>query len=463
MKKRTIAILVAIVLVIGAAVGTIFWLVPLRPDWETAALMRERVVNAQFVPPIELLVDLEEEYEGTLTNGITSPQYVNLIGSIGQLTPTFSVNNMRDMVTYMTERVGIFDTWFSYRGSGGGSPSGNFYMSHDIENDRFTMINVRGFQPWIFDAELNTYRGNEHFGRNRPITETDVRKISFFYNEDGYEVVEIEIVRFLTQFNTRTIAQHVFMRNVRDTSFTKYVINPHQRVSVGIEGEWGYDVTTNRPLGMDREFIHINYSDPENISVLFMQQFFAGRFNNIVDFGQIQYFNITNGDLSLFESRFAFGTHAQSFGIGFYTLNVKYSANLLDNFTMWRVSSSSTFNTDIPFYENYYDRSTQNIDFIDRIHEDQDAVDKVGDAILRLLKELGVKEDVLNSFDPTQTAFNIFEQAVWELMESATAEIIDNSFVANNYRSGMNFSTARGRASSWIIIRNVPEWAEENE
>jgi len=476
----------------------------LAPDWEQAAIVRERAINAQYLPSSENLVgtpaqplqiNLSNDTTSSGTHSMTIEEYNRLIDDIGSIwhpfQGDFNIHDVRDIVVYLSEYIGVFDNWFRYRGTNWNwthpdeiahvpraLADGEFFMTINEETSRITILQRTGFQPWVWNREAGhgvwngsfpeNYRAPSHisgrYSANWPIMSDVVLALNYYYIEiDGerIEVVEAEIIEFFNVYNEVYIVGRQHLRNIRDRSFTRSVI---QTASSGLDHDafrdfdwsdftgnettlpFGTDIAGAQSNGISRSFIHIDYSDSSNVSVLLSSQIMATRYNGIVDTGWIQHLNLADGELNVFHSHFAFGdnyiawpnAHRHIFGQNATTsLTGDYSNAFLD--------------------PNYSTRSGQNIEFI---HSRQDgATNNVGHAVVSMMTALRITNQTINLFNPNQTEDGVLEQAIWDIFDSISAELTQNSFLARNYQSGLSIRYADAPDIT-NQLRNPPDWTQ---
>ena len=485
----------------GIATGLYFTFRPTRisPNWELASVVRQRAMGAQYLPDAEKLVATEVVAEGDGITplgqnvGMTIEEYNRLIGDIGSLwhpyQGTFHIHDVRDIVIYMTENVGVFDSWFRYRGTNRqGNPEdfahiprsladGEFFMTIDEETDKITIVQRMGFQPWVWNRQaghgiMNPDRptgypggtGVSGYRANWPIMAHSVMVINYFYNEQGIEVVEAEIVEFFNVYNTVHIVGHQFLRNIRDKSFTRYEIITAPYV-VDTDGAndpnfdpdgslhivpWGKDIDGIRLTGHSRRFTHIDYSDADNVSILLVQQEMSARYNGIVDTGLVQYLRLREGDLSVFTTHFGFGSQPEVVGRG------TFGQDILGH----RISALSFTGHEVTLDDpDYQTRSTEQVDFVQRPHST--AINYVTYAFESMMNALSISNETISSLDGSPTTVGVLEQNIWEVLELIASELVENSFLGNNYQKGLRIRYSNGPDITYRL-HTPPDWYNQD-
>lgn len=256
----------------------------------------ELVKNAQYLPSKELLVEKNDistkslssrsdEFSpfSLLSGGISESDYDKLIEIISPIdTPynrSFTVQDARDEAIRILSEGVIYDKWFAFR-DGDLSGEGSFFITD--KDGRLTITRCTSFQPWVYESDKNRFVGNEHFNFEKPNypIRSDVYLRLSFYQENGKEVVECEVVDNLSYYDNVSHVCYQFMRNVKDTSFTKIQTVFRSTLQDPSEsGAWGYDLDTKEDYSYQRNFIQIDYSSPDDIKWLSATQYLPYAFD----------------------------------------------------------------------------------------------------------------------------------------------------------------------------------------
>lgn len=279
--KKICFILVIFALVLSCFAGCTF---PQKAvlDEEKIAL----VENAQYLPSKELLVDggknqaealaaVSDTFSpySLLDGGISEEDYDQLVELISPIdTPfnrSFTIQDARDEAIKILSEGVIFDEWFTYS-DGDLRGQGSFYVTNS--DGRLTITRRSSFQPWVYLSDEDRFVNNDllDLGKpNYPIRSDNYLRLSF-YEENGKEVVECEVVDNLSYYDEVSHVYYQLMRNVKDTSFTKIhtvfrdsLPNPSEE-----KGDWGYDIDTKDDYSYIRSFTQIDYSSPGDIKWL---------------------------------------------------------------------------------------------------------------------------------------------------------------------------------------------------
>ncbi len=173
----------------------------------------------------------------------------------------WTVDEIKEQMRYITERVDKYDVWVNlYDGFGA------YYISYDEINQVLDIYwSGGGGIPYVFEREGLNLIKHETFGGfpQKTINQADdMFRIRYYYDELGREVVETHIYKSIRYYDEIISASYQYLKNVKDTSFTKYRIYPvtdldHETMYSA------YDVTTSNPYGTTRDFMQINYNENE--------------------------------------------------------------------------------------------------------------------------------------------------------------------------------------------------------
>jgi len=477
------------------------WFFSLTPDWDRANELRTRAITAQYLPdaqslvaasvaaPMSFSVDTVDYQQNDGTNmdnvSLSLAEFNSLINNIGAIwhpfQGDFSIMDVRDIVIYLAENVGVFDQWFRYRGTNrpGNSEDfahiprsladGNFFITNDEDTGHIQVIQVMGFQNRVWNRGLERAVENDDYlagllptpprpsgltsiySANWPTMGEIIFSINYFYDQEGREVVEVEVVEFLNHYNNVYVIGYKFLRNIKDTSFSRYTIQKADVSYNDLGGNTGTDIDSNRPYGVMRDFLHIDYTDPYNINFLIAGQSLAALYNNSVDTGFVQYLHLSNGVLSMVESEFAF-IYSQE----------QLMANVR---TDWRqILGRNRMYAESVFTQHYNDdyltRSSSHVTHINRFNFDQTAFDNIYNSAVSLVKGVGITNQVtLNIANGLSDNAEMLEQRVWNLLEAIVANLIEQSFLRTNYQEGLaiRYNAHTGRDIT-DFLHPSPDW-----
>lgn len=257
--------------------------------------------NAQYLPSKELLVDMNDasvaktvadtssEFSpySLLNGGISEEAYDDLIDKISPLdTPynrSLTVSDVKNLMIEILNEGVIYDEWFNYK-NGKLSGQGKFYVS--LNDGALAITRCASFQPWVYDSQNERFVHNDDFDFekiNYPIRSDNYLRLSI-YTQDGKEVVECEVVDNLSYYDEVSLANYQFMKNVKDTSFTKLQVTVRNALRNPYDpGGWGYDVDSKLPYGFSRKFIQLDYTGPSDVSWFAANQVLPYAFDSASD------------------------------------------------------------------------------------------------------------------------------------------------------------------------------------
>ncbi|MCL1901668.1 MAG: hypothetical protein FWG51_04660 [Firmicutes bacterium] len=417
---RVVASSMAFVLICGAVAGGYLIFrdkgLPVgTANLEYAKVAYERARDAQYTPDAEKLVAgygavsmpvqsasaqtaaepivLALSAEDELETDLTIESYNNLISVFGWLDSpynhTLTVDDIRLEAMFIFSNIPVYDEWID-------TNYGLYRLSYNEETGHISIIHCTSWvNVFLYDSENQKF-SNSTNGTDNQIDR--IKRIDYYY-ENNKEVVECEIVNFLNFGDSMIVEQYQYLKNIKDTSFTKYIITPAVHVTapyydgskepyITEDEAYGYSVfaaDSYNSHGISNQFFQLDYNDSNNISLLFVDQIFAAKYNDCVNAGTIDFYNKTNDAVSVFKSCFAFGdTNPFSNGYNFdeqmwygggtlFDMWENRENNIIDYVTCTLGAMSGLLMGKIPNHsliekkdENYAERSTESIQLINR-------------------------------------------------------------------------------------------------
>lgn len=422
---KIVSITLAVIIVFGVGTWGVLALIKRKkysPNWELAAKLNTRATNAQYLPDASKLVGNNGNNANTYASSnkyfkgdsMSTSEYNSLIEEIGSIwhpyQGDFNIQDVRDIVIYLSENVGVFDAWFRYRGTNRsgeeedfenipeGLADGEFYMTFDEKTEHIKIIQSMSFQPWVYDSdtkqsywnggatpeETNRILGpsnvNPSYRNNWPVMCEDVMVLNYYYTGEGEErteVVEAEIVEFLHVYNETIIVGYQSLKNIKDTSFTRYEINCTD--SISSYNHAAIDYKNAMEYGRYSNFLQIDYTDNKNISILELS---SSTQDSTLEF---------NG-----------------------------------------MENSSKIN-----YRAYFkvDAQRQVTETIRNYGEEY--INKIKPAFVSLLDSLTSSRDLSSKLDLSNTSINNYEQNIIINLDLAIKHTVDNSYLKQNYENGL--------------------------
>lgn len=369
-KNIIIAVILCVVLVVGGLGGFLIYRA-ISGNYVAKpyllSICKNRVTNAQYLPDINriagegLSINTYSFYNETDTReridniekNVTLENFNDVIETIGDIDNPyereFTISDVKDEVYKILNNSPYFDVWMYFtneelRGTG------RYYVSYNDKDEHLTICRISGFQPYVYYSDSKQFLWNEDLGLatssnpNYPIEQDEIYKIDYYYDELGREVVECEIVSVLNYYKESRVTQYQYIKNVKDTSFTKYIIKISPDVVNSDYTAGGIDIDTDNPLGTEREFIQMDYTNKDDISLMFINQGFASRFNDVKNYTQIKFYRKLDDQISLYNSAYAYGEMRPDFG-----------EDLFFSDFVWRGSATSIFGYLIREERNYAD------------------------------------------------------------------------------------------------------------
>lgn len=382
-KKKIVAMFSCCIVVVLSLSILIPYLVNYRhlANYAYAAIARNRVINAQYLPNIDMIATDSSDNSLRLSNSnnvqtdyslkrnnseITLDNFNDIIDTMGVLDSAynreFSVKDIKNEVYDVLTKVNVFNRWVYIKDEG----YGVYYL--DYSRDRISIVRISGFQPWVYDSKNDKIVWNEDFEGeydewNYPISLNQTYKIDYYY-EDGIEVVECEIIDILDYYEESRVIQYQYLKNVKDTSFTKYVVTPIEPIRVGrYDSTWGYDIDSDNPLGTYRQFIQMDYTDSNNIKMMFVNQHLASAYNGKSDETSISFYNRINDEIMIYNTSFNKDKDKADINNDFNLINNDYEG-FLNDFLIYGMKRNLTLISDPEM--DYKNRNTKGINNLSR-------------------------------------------------------------------------------------------------
>ena len=437
---KIVAISLSVVIVLGAGIwGLIYFLNrdTYKPDWELAAKLKTRAANAQYLPDSSKLVG--DTAQSTLAysayssstdyisgNSMTLDEYNELIEEIGSIWHPYhgdyNISDVKDMVIYLCENVGVFDRWFRYHGSTvqeteansqkipRGLSDGDFYMSYNERTEHIRIIQCMSFQEYAYDSDTNQvfWNGeenrqngpsyvNKRYQSNWPVLDDNVLIIDYYYTGEGEnrkEVVEAEIIEYIHVYNKTVICGYQKIKNIKDTCFTRYEINCVDfKKGENSEEHSGIDYKNPIETGIRSNYLQIDYTDSSNVAIL----------KNTVADGRAY------DDDSILDNE-------RSVGLLY---------NAIENGS--KVKFQSYFKATDAVANSSERESSGTVNF-----------ERISNTFVSLLDSLTGSDKISSGIDFSDTAENKYEQKIFDNLNLAIQVIVEDSYIKENYESGLN-------------------------
>lgn len=259
----------------------------------------------------------------------------------------YTIKEIKNELNFLTSRAPIFDQWFKIpwntesakflrKENFGYMAKWKFKMHYEKDSGRLTVLRVSDkFRTSIYNKKLDAFVGDkidgfpeivkvsngkaniEYDKKNNIVRDTyQVMRIDYYTNDLGKEIVECNIVDLLKIDKKVIPARYEYLKNIKDTSLTRYIIdsvvklysntfiydkddNPCYEKN-GKYNRCGYELDTKMPYGFQRKFIHFNYENKDNINLFLYAQKNPTVYNEIPNFRTVLMYNQSS------TSRFAY-------------------------------------------------------------------------------------------------------------------------------------------------------------
>ena len=292
LRKIIIVFLVIAVLIIGIAI-IIQHFFGLRFDRELGKIAFNRSQNAQYLPEIDRLAGVNsfQRARNSQINNIDLNGFVQLQERLGIIdTPhgagsDYDIFAIREEIGFVLENIPAFNQWFrigSMRSQQGFAAIPNiegfsFYLEANSDASVLTITRISwrtGFNYFDFATERTS---QDH---QRGVHQFQVMQTKYYYDDEGREVVEVTVFDVGIAHGNYYPLNLQYIRNVRDTSLTKFNVSFAYRLSHDemINGQprgsdnGGADIRGLNPLGDEISFLYLNYENPEDTFLLHVKQ-----------------------------------------------------------------------------------------------------------------------------------------------------------------------------------------------
>lgn len=326
------------------------------------SICKNRVNNAQYLPDVNKLANNQVSRQVASSNNnnvktkidnleknITLENFNDVIELIGDIDNpydrNFTINNVKDEVYKVLNHATHFNRWMYITTSEDLRGYGIYYVDYNAKEEHLTIMRKSGFQPGIYVKEQNNILTNDDFNfknkDNYPFSEDIIYKIDYYFDDQDREVVECEILDVINYYEEDFVSKYQYIKNVKDTSFTKYVIDINSEVRIG--DFIGYDIETKNELGSVRDFIQMDYSNKDDVTLLFVKQGFATAYNQLKNVTQVKFYKKLDDQYYLYNSNYSYGD--------IYNSNT-YGTARDDLFLSDEISSYSYVNSIFDYYVN---------------------------------------------------------------------------------------------------------------
>lgn len=247
----------------------------------------------------------------------------------------YNIYELKDEMMFLTENTPIFNQWFIMDYDVGIVNPDMEYTSgwryHIDYNDETERLSITRFssktRASVYLHEEDVIREEnmdfsfDEYGNPQTIKKLSKPKTYQFqvmqmdyYYENGNEVVECNVYEVLRFGNEYYPIRYEYLKNTKDKSVTRYQIIVRDRLQTqefmgnastakyhmpngeGPYSQSGFDIDTNKPNGVIRNFIQIDYTDKNDIRILKIDQSEGNDFIRIPDITGILLYQKTPSD-----------------------------------------------------------------------------------------------------------------------------------------------------------------------
>lgn len=308
-KKRAVfAVIVSLALVMiypaTVLVNNIFNPIELNMSASVRAQQKERVNSAQYLPDVNKLARLSDDYAvataSVETNDVKLGKIdydgfdalVDELGVLQNYSPshgnTYSVYDIKSEIYNVLDVIPRFNKW--YRVSDLYDQNGNEYWysayacsylyEYDENDDSLTVTRISwatGFDYLDFENRKTV----EYHDDGSSVIQFLVMRAKYYFDEEGREVVECytfcmavdHVNKNLGYYNPNSAdyypVEMEYLKNVKDKSLTKCRIVYSPRYRPGeIFDDGGWDISHIEPYGSLSQFIRLDYNGNDDVQLL---------------------------------------------------------------------------------------------------------------------------------------------------------------------------------------------------
>lgn len=309
----------AAVLLILALSNVIYNIINFSRDHIMTAFARNKVINSQYLPDSRFLsgeiggllsdddsakgninkTGLTEKGDSVLTAasdiltvpadelGGAMPQYSKDIdkagydllieqfgaintGRIGNRNPEFtSVLTVKDEIYRILSFIPQFNKWYTDSTEGGNEYS--YYIEYDSKADMLSISRMSHYTRVTYYDPLRQ-KESEQGPDGKMCTQLQIIQVKYYYDEDDNEVMDFNAFSYIVYNGGHVPMMYQRLINVKDKSLTKVVITAGEDLRQYLHNAEGVDVSQTTPYGAKRSFIQMDYTDSQNVSLLFVDQ-----------------------------------------------------------------------------------------------------------------------------------------------------------------------------------------------
>ena len=322
-----VSILLAIALVFGGII--IYYNFIYNPygevsfNLEKARIVKDRIDKAQYLPNIALLSGSKGQSLSTSSPDkvassndlkFTYADFKQLEDELAVLEGTavgFGANTVYGIkadLLRVLDYVPAFGQWFQlpdyshfeyddtlYRSTGV-----RYKYDYDKETGRISVMSLSHTTVCnIYDSKHDKVISTR---KNQDVHQQQIRKIEYYYNEEGKEVVECSVVDFARYKKNFYPIECQYLMNIKDTSTTKIQVvlkKENETYSKDSEEYDPLDIDTNKEGGVLRKFLQLDYKDENNIEMLRVEQNFGTDYLSDITTTNLAYY-LREGDNAVY-------------------------------------------------------------------------------------------------------------------------------------------------------------------
>jgi len=223
----------------------------------------------------------------------------------------YSIYELKDEMLFLTDKTPVFDQWFVMDDDVGlvdgdmeYTRGWRYYISYNEETERLSITRFSSktrAAVYISDEDVIREENVDFFfdgnGKAKMIEKSfkpdtyqfQVMTMDYYYDNND-EVVECSVYDVMNYADDYYPIRYEYLKNIKDKSITRYQIVVRDRLGTktfmgnsstdkygmpngnGPYSTDGFDIDTDKPCGIERNFVQIDYVDKNDISILKIDQ-----------------------------------------------------------------------------------------------------------------------------------------------------------------------------------------------
>lgn len=292
-KKVVIPIsIIACFIMVGITILLIFSLGTLNFNYSKAAIVKNRVSKAQYLPNVSMLTNDQDTKSYAVEEDLSFDlkDYNKIVDELAIITGTAvkqdtSILDLKNEVYTVLDLIPVFGKWFNLPHYHRVAPAlqevireyNNYYYKVDYDETEEKISITR--MTWRTSCTAYFASIDDYYCSNNDddVCQHQIMKLNYYYNEDNKEVVECSVIDFCVFEKELYPIQCQYLENIENTSTTKIQTVLRKELNVYPEFDDGnisdpVDIEGGSDSGYLRKITQLNYTDSNNVELLKIEQ-----------------------------------------------------------------------------------------------------------------------------------------------------------------------------------------------